>query len=430
MPVSGTIDELEGILKTTYVGSVNEQMAEDNMFLMKLEAYGMKVPVDGTTPKFNLQYSRSGGIGFRDTSSTVPLLPDARTGRHKQGTVSIKELYGREEFTIIQVESAKGAGAFVGTITDKTEQMIRDFRDAYGISLYTNTKGAITTATAAVLVGTPLVVAVADKVRLQEGNVVDIIDATDGAVLVRKALVASFDDENNLVTFDLTDATKGTGTTAATTLYGAVLGTGANVAIASGDYIVFEESYNLSYAGLEEQVLETGTLHGIDRSSDVFYTSSLKDIGNVVITNKFIRLVKNSILRKSRRENGYALDCGLGNYDEISGFEDTLDDNVRYDVMSGDKAPGLIGGYNVLKHDNLDIIGDRYATAHKLFLLSTESFMLYQTADTKFLDMGEGIFNRNYQKAQYEFTLYNYQNLVSYNLRANGALTNVKGLSE
>ena len=50
MPVSGTIAELEGILKTTYVGSVNQQMAESNAFLMKLEAYGMKVPVDGVTP--------------------------------------------------------------------------------------------------------------------------------------------------------------------------------------------------------------------------------------------------------------------------------------------------------------------------------------------------------------------------------------------
>ena len=173
-------------------------------------------------------------------------------------------------------------------------------------------------------------------------------------------------------------------------------------------------------------------LHGITRTTDAFYTASTKDISNVVLTNKALRLLKNSISLKSREANGLKLDCAIGNFDEVSGFEDTLDDNVRYNygIPTGDKAPKLVGGYSVLKHDDLDIIKDRYATAHKLFVLSMPSMMLYQTADTKFLDMGEGIFNRNYQKAQYEFTLYNYQNLVSYNLRANGAVTNVKGLSE
>ena len=429
MGVSGTLQEIEDVFKKTYVGSVHEQMAEDNMFLMKLEAYGMKETVSGKEPTFALQYSRSGGIGFRDTSTEVPLLPDASTGKHKQGSVKIKELYGREEFTIMQVESSKGAGAFVGTVVDKTEQMIRDFRDAYGISLYTNQKGAITSITAAVAVGTPTVIEVGDKVRLQEGNVVDICKP-DGTVLVRKVMIKSYDDDNNKVTVDLTNATKGTGDTAATTLYGAVLGTGADAAIAANDIVVFEKSYNLSYNGLEEQILESGTLHGIDRSVHKFYTSSVRDNNNAVLTNKDIRLVKNSILRKSRKENGYSLDCALGNYDEISGFEDTLDDSVTYDVMSGDQAPNLVGGYSVLKHDNLDIIGDRYATAHTLFTISTPSFSLFQIADTKFLDMGEGIFNRNYQKTQYEFTLYNYQNLVNRNLRSNGAIKNVKGLSE
>ncbi len=428
MAVSGTIAELEGLLKVTYVDGVNEQMATDNMFLLKLEAYGMKRAVEGDTPKFNTQYTRSGGIGFRTTASAVPDLPDASTGRHKQITVDIKELYGREEFNIVQVETAKGGGAFVKTVIDKTDQLIRDFRDAYGISLYTDEKGAITKASGVVLVGTPLVVPVDDLVRLQEGNVVDICQS-DGTILVRKALVASYDTATKFVTFDLTNATKGTGAVAATTLYGAVLGIGANTAIADGDLFVFEKSYGESYTGLDLQILQAGTIHDIDRDTYTYYKSSLKALGTNLITNNYLRLLKNDIKIKSRNEYGYKLDCGLGNFDEISGFESTLDDQVRYNLMTGDKAPNLTGGYDVLKHDDLDIIGCRYATAGTLFVISSKSYMLYQIADTKFLDMGEGIFNRKYQQGQYEFTIYNFQDLVCYNPRANGALTGVKGLS-
>jgi hypothetical protein len=427
MAVSGTIDELEGLLKVTYVDGVNEQMATDNMFLVKLEGYGMKVPVEGSTPKFNTQWERSGGIGFRNTASAIPDLPDARTGRHKQITVDIKELYGREEFNIVQVETAKGGGTFVKTIVDKTDQLVRDFRDAYGLSLYTNKYGAITKASAVTV--SQYVLAVDDLVRLQEGNVVDLIDTTDGAVMVRKMVVSSYDTATKRITFDLTNATKGTGSVACTTLVGSVLGIGANLAVAAGDMLVFEKSYNLSYSGLDAQILEAGTIHDIDRDTYTYYKSSLKALGTNLITNNYLRLLKNDIKVKSKNEKGYKLDCGLGNYDEISGFESTLDDLVRYPITTADKAPNLTGGYTNLRHDDIDIIGCRYATAATLFLLSTKSYMLYQIADTKFMDMGKGMFNRKWQQGQFEYALYNFQELVCYNPRANGALTGVKGLS-
>ena len=172
---------------------------------------------------------------------------------------------------------------------------------------------------------------------------------------------------------------------------------------------------------------QTGEIHDIDRVAFPYYTASKRALSNALLTAKDIRLMKNDIRLKSRKNS---LDCLLGNYDEVAGFEDSLDDQVRYNVMTGDKAPNLTAGFSVLKHDDLDVLACRYASKGNLFAISTPSFMLYQIADTKFLDMGEGIFNRQYQTGQYEFSIYNYQELVSYNLRQNGVITGVKGLSE
>ena len=47
MNVPGALAELEAVLKVTYYDGVNPQMAEENMFLKKLEAYGQKKSVAG-----------------------------------------------------------------------------------------------------------------------------------------------------------------------------------------------------------------------------------------------------------------------------------------------------------------------------------------------------------------------------------------------
>ena len=367
-------------------------------------------------------------MGFRTTQTAVPFLPDSSTGKHLQGTVNTKEYYGREEISIRQIEVVKDQGTFIGAMADKTEQLLRDFRDGYGIALYNNQKGFITTVGSLTGITTTSIVVV-DKVRLQEGNVVDVIDITDGEVLIRNLVVSSYDDDTKTVTFDISAAYTDVddAETAITGLNQATLGAGGAKSVAVGDGFVFVESYNLSYNGLDAQILEAGTMHNIDRDTHTFYKSAIQDASNTILTNKQLRLLKNKVKIKARKDT---LDCIITNYDEMSGFEDTLDDNVRYAPSGADIAPRYLGGMEVLKHDGVDILPCRYASKGVAYVIDPRSYNIYQHADTKFLDMGDGVFNRNYQKGLIEFSLYNMEDLVCYHPRQNGAIKNIKGLSE
>lgn len=437
MALSGTIQELDGLLKTTYHGSENEQMAVGNIWMTRLLAFGRNIPVAGESPTFTTNYTRSRGVGFRNSTAAIPNLPTPKTGKFKQITPSIPEFYAYEQFSERQIKSAKGAGTFVPTVINKTDQLIRDFRDAMGISLYSPKKGQITYVELTPTI-TQFSLKVDDKVRLQEGNFVDLIDATDGlAILARGLEVISFDVDTQLVTFGFDEAFKGeTSAVAVTTLVGAVLGQAANVAIVAGDWFVYEESNGLSYTGLEQQVAEKDTsIHNIDRNVFKYYNPTIvtADAGAGaidILDSQYLRLTKNNIKIQSRGSQGYDLDCVITNPDVQSGFEDTLDDNVRYQVMQGDKAPNLTAGYEVLRHDKLDIMDDRYATRRNAYMLSTPSFNLLEMAPTEFIDYDGSLFNRINGKPAYEFGLLNMMELSSYHLRANGTIKNLKGLSE
>jgi hypothetical protein len=427
MSVSGAISELDGVLKKTYHGGINEQMASGSLLLSRLYAFGSSKPVEGEEPTFETQYERSRGVGFRSTATAIPTLPTPGTGGDKQIKVSIPEFYGAEQMTQRQLESATGAGAYIKTFNKKLNQLMRDSKDAMAVSIYNGKNGAITkVATANTLNATTLVVE--DKVRLQRGNFVDIIDTDGTTVLFKHLKVTNFNTETYTVTFDFTVATDGADSSVSN------FGTAGVVAV--GDYFVFEDSNGLSYTGMEQQVGElTTTIHDIDRSAYPYYSASKisADAGASAedfLDSTYIRRLKNKIKIETSGNYGFSSDGILTTPHVKSGFEETLQNQVRYDVMQGDKAPNLVAGFAVLKHDEMDVLDDRYATDDSAYLISTPSFQLWMMADTQFLEENGSIFNRIPGKPAYEFGIYNYMELVSYELKANGVIDNLKGLGD
>ena len=123
MALSGTINELDGLLKKTYHGNENEQMAMGNAWMTRLLAFGRNVPVEGEEPTFTTNYTRSRGVGFRNSTAAIPDLPTPKTGKFKQITPSIPEFYAYEQFSERQIKSAKGNGTFASTVINKTDQI-------------------------------------------------------------------------------------------------------------------------------------------------------------------------------------------------------------------------------------------------------------------------------------------------------------------
>lgn len=241
MPDASTIAQLEGALKTIFIGPIISQLDNGSGPLLAAIEKGEE-SVAGNAFKWPMQYGRSGGIGARSESADLPNPSPRKT---IQGVAAPKNLYARLSFTDKLIRTSKNSKAsFVDQVTDQMEALTNDARDMLRRNFVGKADGVMGKVSAAVTAGKNVVVASGNIKYFYVGQMVDIFTDAAGTITsqVAEKEIVDVDYGTSTITF------------------------GTNVTVTKDALITLAGNYNNELVGLGDIFTPNTTLYGIDRS--------------------------------------------------------------------------------------------------------------------------------------------------------------------
>lgn len=377
-----TLTTADNALKEVYLGVVSNQLNTSiNPLLAKINQ--TTSDVWGKEIVKLAPYGINGGIGAGTETGDLPI---AGGNNYKQFVLTLKNLYGKIEISDKAIRASENsAGAFVNLLNSEMEGLIKASTFNFGRMLYGDGSGVVATITA----NTTSAVTVSSTRNLIEGMIVDVIDSTGKAVSGASGLrIASINRATGVVefvsaTFSAADSEK-------------------------DNYLCVQGSYNNEITGLGAIFKNTGSLYGLDRSTNSWLIPYMKDIttsgaatqiDDVVIQTAIDTLDENAdskvdfIVCSAGVKRGYQY--YLANY------------RSNIDVME------LAGGYKAISYNGIPIVSDRFVPAGTMYLLNTSEFNLHQLCDWKWLEDESGrVIKQTPNKPTYTATLVKYADII------------------
>lgn len=395
-----TTAQLSEYTKRIY-GDIRSQLEKQNVLYGAFKKKANQKPLKGTVLYEVAEYGRNTGMGARTEGGALP-----RAGKRKgaQFSVTLKNLYGRTNFTgQVFEEMNTDVASFGATISKQIESLKEDFlRDfnrqmwgkSYGALCMTNGAGS---GSATLTVDTPIVGSTATQF-LYEGQYIDIwtTETSGGSQSVTAAKILSVDS-----------ATQVTLTTTQTW--------------ADNSFVFIELNRNNELTGLQSAI-DDGTVKdsyfGITRSTNRYW-QSLRTAVNAAATEA---VVLNAISAISKQEKP---DCLITSYEILNAIAKTQLSLKKYDVAMGGKVGAIPAGYDGLNVNNIMVYADQdcpydsVANSGKLFGFKGDNLHMLSTSDPKFMDRDGSIYNRLADEDGYEVTMFQYVEVV--NTRSNGS---------
>lgn len=370
-----TMTSADSALKSVYLGVVSEQLnTAANPLLAKIRQ--STADVWGKEVRRLAQYGVNGGVGAGTEEGD---LPSAAGNNYEQFVTTLKNLYGTIEISDKAVRASENnVGAFVNLLNAEMDGLIKASSFNFGRMLFGDGSGVLCTVSS--VSGNTVT---ADSVKnLIEGMVVDFLD--DGSAIAGAAgrRITAVDRDNKTFT---------------------VTGSALDEAIAAGNAVCVQGSYNLELTGLGAIFQTTGSLYGLDRATHKWMIPYIKTkvgaISETVIQTAIDRLEETA---------GSRVDFIVCSWGVKRALQKHLSENKRnIDVTE------LAGGYRSITYNGIPVVADRFCPDGTMYLLNTSDFCLHQLCDWKWLEGDDGrILRQVAGKPLYTATLVKYADLI------------------
>ena len=384
-----TLDE---ILKTQYIGPLNEQINNDVKLLKRIETIKDEI-LTGKNFTLPLHVSRNEGIGAKAEGAS---LPTAGAQGYKDAIFPMRYLYGVITVSGPSIAATKNSeGAFLKAVDSEMKGVTKDLKADLNRMLYGDGTGRLAAATTNA--STSTTVTVDSTAKLRVGMKIDIISGTTASV-------------SNATITAINSATSFTHN-------------GTAAAVAASSYVYKAGAKDIEVMGLAGIVSNTdpitGGLQGLAVASYPWWKASILANGG---TNRSLTL---ALMRR-------ALDtvetAGNGKTTAIytshgvrRAYEALLQADRQYvNTMK------LDGGVETLAYDGLPIIADKDCQANRLYFVDESELVLAELGEGGFnwMDEDGSILSRNGKDA-YDAVLYRYCELATRARNAHALLADI-----
>lgn len=387
-----TLTTLNEILKTQYIGPLNDQIDNEVKLLSRVEHIKDEI-VTGKNFTLPLHVSRNEGIGAKAEGA---VLPTAGAQGYKDAVFPMKYLYGVISVTGQSIAATKNSeGAFIRAVDSEMKGVTKDLKADMNRMLYGDGSGALTAATANATASTTVTVTSTAKLRV--GMKIDIISGTTASV-------------SNATVTAINSATSFTHN-----------GTAAAVAASSSVYKAGAKDIELmGLAGIVSATdpISTG-LQGLTVALNPYWKASV--LGNSGTNRALtIALMRTALDTVETAGNGKTTAI-YTTHGVRRAYEALLQADRQYvNVMK------LDGGVETLAYDGLPIIADKDCQANRLYFVDESELVLAELGAGGFQWMDEdgSILSRT-DRDGYSAVLYRYCELATRARNAHALLTDI-----
>ncbi len=371
-----TLNSADKALKTLYLGVVSEQLnTEINPLLAKIKQ--TTADVWGKEVRRVAQYGINGGVGAGTEDGELPI---AAGNNYEQLVSTLKNLYGTIEISDKAMRASNNdAGAFVNLLNAEMEGLLKASSYHFGRMLFGDGTGIL----ASVISASGTTTTCVDVKNIVEGVVVDFITSAGEKIsgaTGRRVLVV--DRANNNFT---------------------VSGGELPSTIVTGTKIVVQGSYNNEITGLGAIFKTTGSIYGLNRSTNKWLIPYIKN--NVGEISETVIQAAIDYLEENAGSKVNFIVCSSGVKRAFQQHLAAYKRNV--DVMD------LKGGYKAISYNGIPIVSDRFCPKGTMYLLNTDDFALHQLCDWKWLEGEDGkVIKQVAGKPVYTATLVKYADLI------------------
>ena len=372
-----TMNSADKALKSLYLGVVADQLnTQVNPLLARIKQTTQDV--GGKEVRKLARYGVNGGIGAGTETGD---LPDAQGNNYEQFVLTLKNLYGTIEISDKAVRASENnAGAFVNLLNAEMEGLIKSSSFNFGRMLFGDGTGKLA---AVASVGSDGTVVFDSVKNVFEGMVVDFLH--NGSVIsgCAQRTVKIVDRTNKKVTFA-----------------GAAI---SSTAVAAGDIITVQNSYNQEITGLGAIFKSTGSIYGLSRTDNKWLVPYMKDsVGS--ISETVIQKAIDEIEETTGSKVNFIV-CSSGVKRALQSYLAQYKRNVDMTTLEG--------GYTTMTFNGIPVVSDRFCPDGTMYLLNTDDFALHQLCDWQWLETQDGkILKQIAGKPVYTATLVKYADIL------------------
>ena len=395
----------QDMLRTVYLPTMRMQFNLRSILFQKI-ARNTSMYAEGKELSLPIHSGQSGGWGY----SSAGVLPPAgyqKVGRH---VYNYARAYGRIQIDGPHVEGARTSYAAERRPYDfETDNLVKQMRHGMNFDLFQDGTGIVATPASASNSST---IVVADGRGLENGQMIDILDTTTGAV---NGGVAG------------AEITYNRGTKTISLVSPATLSDYGDVNSNPTNYRVYRHnSRNQAMMGLKGIVSEDnpsgGNLGGIDRTTaaNAFWKANVFGGGGVARRPSLI------LIEEARSEVEQVSDgrvnliiCG---YNVWALLADELVNQKRF---TGDKTK--LNGWctSLMFEDSIPIVRDKHCDPDRMYLLDLNSFEMFQNNEGSWMDSDGAILSRVQGRHAYEAAWFRFLQLVCHAPNCNAVLTDL-----
>lgn len=371
-----TLSSADNALKKIYLDVVSNQLNDKvNPLLTKIEQ--TTADVYGKEIIKLAPFGINGGIGAGTEDGA---LPQSAGNNYVKFVTELKNLYGKIELTDKAVRASEhSVGAFVNLLNAEMEGLIKASTFNFGRMLYGDGSGKLGTVKSV----SSQTITMDSVKNFIEGMMVDVYTSSDTLVSGFAGVrITSVDRVNKKITLSKTISTAD---------------------VVANCYMTVQGSKNNELTGLGKIFASTGSLYGVDRSTNAWLVPYM-DSTEKLITDAVIQQAIDNL-----EENvGSTVDFIACSYDVKRLYQNYLATNKRnIDIMD------LQGGYKAMSYSGIPVVADRFIEDGTMYLLNTKEFALHQLCDWQWLEGQDGkVLKQNAGYATYSATLVKYADLI------------------
>ena len=370
-----TIAQLEGALKTIYIGPIINQL--DNGSGPILAAIEKSIePVAGNEFKWPMSFGRSGGIGARGESDD---LPNPSPRKFIQAAATPKNIYARMSFSVKLIKTAKVSRAsFADQVTLQMEDLTADARDMLRRNFVGKSDGVMGKVNADVTGS--------NTVAVKDGNIKYFYTGQFVDILTPPATKSV--DGLEIVDVD----------------YGAkTIKFGSNVTVTEDQIITLAGNYGQELTGLGDIFTPNTTIYGINRANNKWFNPQILDKAAADFDSLWMQEAIDQVEEFTGNKPNF-IGMSSKTARTYQDEQNTYKQNIEYMKIDG--------GVELMTYDRVPISKEKYMADGKIDLLNTKDFKIARLSDFEWMDDDGKILSRVQNKAAYEGSLVCFEELT------------------
>lgn len=389
-------------LKIDYLPVIREQLNNATILLNRLTRNERDVV--GKQWQLTVHYKRNAGIGARADAGT---LPTAGQQRYENPYGVVKYNYGRIQVTGPTIAASKNdRGAIVRALESEIKGVTADLKRDVNYQLFNDGTGVRALVNGDPGTGTTLTVDTPGTNYLFDGQVIDIVDASSGAVEDADVTISTVDSSTQVTVSAALDAN-----------------------VEDNSKIIMANSHDgsgtayemMGLKGIVDDGTYVSTLHNINRSTYPWWDCSTSTNDDNSGTNRDLTLDLIQEGVTSPEKNGGTTNLIGSDHDTRNAYAALLTADKRY-VNTMD----LDGGFKALEYNGIPWVADRDCPPNTVFFLDMDHLFLMQTSDWDFMDEDGAVLSRVANTDAYEAVLYLYADLATDRPRAHSFMRDVQ----